>query len=49
MEQWSSVQGVGLPTQRSQVQNHKMAENMPQLPSFKGQSNEYQGFLGLGG
>ena len=46
MEQWPSGQGADLPNQRSQVQNHKVAEKLPQLSSFKGQSNEYQGFLG---
>ena len=30
----------------SQVQDHKVTEKMPQLSSFKGQSIEYQGFLG---
>ena len=45
MEQWPSGQGADLPNQRSQVQNHKVAEKLPQLSSFKGQSNEYQGFL----
>ena len=46
MEQWPSGQGAGLSNQRSQVQNHKVAEKLPQLSFFKGQSNEYQGFLG---
>ena len=46
MEQWPSGKLAGLPNQRSQVQNHKVAEKLPQLSSFKGQSNEYQGFLG---
>ena len=44
MEQWPSGQGAGLPNQRSQVQNHKVAEKLPQLSSFKDQSKEYQGF-----
>ena len=45
MEQWSSGKLACLPNQRSQVQNHKVAEKLPQLSSFKGHSNEYQGFL----
>ena len=46
MEQWPSGLGAGLPNQKSQVQNHKVPKILPQLSSFKGQSNEYQGFLG---
>ena len=46
MEQWPSGLGAGLPNQRSQAQNHKVPKILPQLSSFKGQSNEYQGFLG---
>ena len=45
MEQWPSGLVGGLPNQRFQVQNHKVAEKLPQLSSFEGQSNEYQGFL----
>ena len=45
MKQWPSDQGAGLPNQRSQIQNHKVSENLPQISSFKGQSNENQGFL----
>ena len=46
MEQWFNGHGAGLSKQRSQTQNHKMAEKPPQLSSFKCQSNEYQGILG---
>ena len=46
MEQWSSGYDTGLPNQRSQVRNHKVAENLHQISSFKVQSNKYQGFLG---
>ena len=46
MEQWPSDQGAGLPNQRSQIQNHNVAEELSQLSSFKGQSNKFPGFLG---
>ena len=49
MEQWPSDKGAGLLNQRSQVQNHKVTAKLLQLSSFKGQSNEYQEFWGLGG
>ena len=42
MEEWPSGQGAGLPNQRSHIQNLKVAEKLPQLSSFEGQSNEYQ-------
>ena len=38
MEQWPSGEDAGPPNKRSQVQNHKVAEKLPQLSSFKGQS-----------
>ena len=31
MEQWPSGYGTGLPNQRSQVQNHEVAEKLTQL------------------
>ena len=43
MEQWPSGHGADLPNQRSLVQNHKVAEKLPQLSSF---IYQYQGFLG---
>ena len=46
MEQWPSGQGAGLPNQRSQVNIHDVAEKLPHLSSFKGQSNGYRRFLG---
>ena len=49
MEQWPSCQGAGLPNQRSLVQNHKVAEKLPQLSSFKGQSINIKDSWRLGG
>ena len=49
MKQWSSEQGAGLPNQRSQVQNHKAAEKLPQFSSFKSQSMNIKNSWGLGG
>ena len=49
MEQWPSGYGAGLPNQRSQAQNHKVAEKLPQLSSFKGQSLNIKNSWGLGG
>ena len=46
MKQQPSVQGAGLPNQRSQVQNYEGTEKMPEPFNIKGQSNEYQGYLG---
>ena len=48
MEQWSSGKLACLPNQRSQVQNHKVAEKLPQLSSFKGQSMNINNSWGLG-
>ena len=49
MEQWPIGYGAGLPNQRSQVQNHKEAEKLPQLSSLKGQSMNIKNSWGLGG
>ena len=49
MEQWPSGKLAGLPNQISQVQNHKVAEKLLQLSSFKGQSINIKNSLGLGG
>ena len=46
MEEQPGGQGAGLQYQGFQVQNHKLAEKLPQLSSFKNQSNKYQVFLG---
>ena len=49
MEQWPSGHGADLPNQRSLVQNHKVAEKLPQLSSFKGLSMNIKNSWGLGG
>ena len=49
MKQWPSEQGAGLPNQRSQVQNDKVAEKLSQLSSFKGQSMNIKNSWGFGG
>ena len=48
MEKWPSGYSIGLPNQRSQVQNHKVAEKLPQLSSFKGQSMNIKNSWDLG-
>ena len=49
MKQWPSEQGAGLPNQRSEVQNHKLAKKLPQISSIKGQSMNIKSSWGLGG
>ena len=49
MEQWPSGLRVGLPNQRSQVKNHKVAEKLPELSSVRGQSMNIKNSWGLCG
>ena len=49
MEQWPSGEDAGPPNKISQVQNHKVAEKLPQLSSFKGLSMNIKNSWGLGG
>ena len=49
MEKWPSGWGAVLPNQKSQVQNHKVAEKLPQFSYFKGQSMNIKKSWRLGG
>ena len=53
MEQWPSGQDADLSNERSQIQNHKVAENCAHFITsafiLQGSIYKYQEFLGLGG